>query len=185
MSARVFWDPHDCAHVLFTEAELADPARAFPPFDLSAFSCGASVLLAPDGCQHVLLKDECRSLQLAVSGPSVLRPSRLSVDAMVSPRRLKFHLNALQCLNDLSGSGSLKARYFPPEPRAQRLRVVVQALDGWLAGASHREIAIALFRQSRVNRDWADPRGHLRDQVRRAIRRGRYLMDGGYRQFLG
>ncbi|KUM27026.1 hypothetical protein AU467_18700 [Mesorhizobium loti] len=134
--------------------------------------------------QHVLLRQDCRALQISVSGASVLRPLRLYVDAIMPPRYLKFHIAALQFLNHINGSGSLAAACFPPEPRGDRLRVVLQALDGWLAQASHQEIAIALFGRGRVEEDWADPGGHLRDRVRRAVQRGRYLMGGGYRQFL-
>ncbi|WP_425374799.1 DUF2285 domain-containing protein [Mesorhizobium tamadayense] len=59
---------------------------------------------------------------------------------------------------------------------------MLQALDGSLAGASHQEIAIALFGRRRVEEGWSHPGNHIRDQVRRAIQRGRYLMGGGYRQ---
>ncbi len=31
------------------------------------------------------------------------------------------------------------------------------ALDGYLAGVPHREIAVAMFEEERVARDWADP----------------------------
>ncbi|WP_245463681.1 MULTISPECIES: DUF2285 domain-containing protein [unclassified Mesorhizobium] len=37
--------------------------------------------------------------------------------------------------------------------------------------------------EPRVQADWNDPRDHLRDRVRRAIRRGHKLMNGGYREF--
>ncbi|WP_394890084.1 DNA -binding domain-containing protein [Mesorhizobium sp. AaZ16] len=39
---------------------------------------------------------------------------------------------------------------FPPETRGRRLRFVLQALDGSLTGASHREIAEALIDEPRV-----------------------------------
>jgi hypothetical protein len=55
----------------------------------------------------------------------------------------------------------------------------LQALDAFLAGASHREIAAALFGVSKVESDWhAD--GELRAQVRHLIRRGEALMQAGY-----
>ena len=57
-------------------------------------------------------------------------------------------------------------------------------LDGSLAGASHRNIAIALFGPERVEADWNDPGENLRDRVRRAVKRGRDLMNGGYLKFL-
>ncbi|ESY91657.1 DUF2285 domain-containing protein [Mesorhizobium sp. LNHC209A00] len=68
------------------------------------------------------------------------------------------------------------ARSLPP--------LLLQALDGSLAGASHREIAEALIGKLRVQDDWKDPRDHLRDRIRRAIRRGHALMNGGYRAFV-
>jgi hypothetical protein len=55
----------------------------------------------------------------------------------------------------------------------------LQALDGILAGASHREIAAALFGVSRIESDWhAD--GELRAQVRHLIRRGEAWRQAGY-----
>lgn len=80
--------------------------------------------------------------------------------------------------------GELPARLFPPEKRGPRLNVVLRALDGSLAGASHREIAEVLIGERRVHAEWADPRDHLRDRIRRAVSRGRALMNGGYRDFL-
>lgn len=144
----------------------------------------ASLLLATDGGQHLLFHDAGRSLQLAIDGASVLGPVRLLSDAILDLRYVGAHFSALEILNDLCVSGRLRARHFPPEPRGRRLRVILRALDGWLAGASYRDIAVALFGPTRVREDWADPRGHLRDRVRRAIRRGRALMRGGYLQFL-
>ncbi|HEV2898206.1 MAG TPA: DUF2285 domain-containing protein [Pseudaminobacter sp.] len=180
----MFWDPRGCPHILLAAAEPVGRERGFELLDLSSLSCGKDILLTPAGVQHVLLRQDCRNLQIAVSGASVLRPFRLCVDVIVPTRRLKFHLAALQWLNDIHGSGRLATACFPPEPRGGRLRNVLQALDGSLAGASHQEIAIALFGRRRVEEDWSHPGGYLRDQVRRAVRRGRYLMAGGYRQFL-
>jgi hypothetical protein len=50
----------------------------------------------------------------------------------------------------------------------------IQALDGALHGASHREIAIALFGLCAVQRDWSAD-GDLRARVRYLIRRGQQL----------
>lgn len=59
----------------------------------------------------------------------------------------------------------------------------LQALDGLAAGATHREIAQALFGAAVVAERWHDL-GELRAQVRRLARRGRALVDGGYRHLL-
>jgi len=61
----------------------------------------------------------------------------------------------------------------------------LQPLDGRLAGAIYREIAIPLVGEARVAVNWSDPRNHLFDHARRAVWRGRTLMNGGYRRFKG
>jgi hypothetical protein len=60
----------------------------------------------------------------------------------------------------------------------------MQALDGALAGASYREIAEVLFGKTRTESEWHGSNSHLRDHVRRAVKRGEMLMNGGYRSFL-
>jgi hypothetical protein len=151
---------------------------------LSEVRCRVVALLMPDGAQHLLFQDAGRTLQLTVAGASLLGPARLVTDAVLDRESREPRLAALACLARLRESGKLPAQYVPAEPRGRRLRVVLRALDARLAGASHREIAMALFGRLRVDRDWADPHDHLRDVVRRAVRRGLTLMDGGYLQFL-
>ncbi|MER9236849.1 DUF2285 domain-containing protein [Mesorhizobium sp. M0622] len=152
--------------------------------DLAAHSCRISILVTRDGHQHVLVEDSGRSLQLVASGVSILDAVRLTSSVLWSPEELKQRLNALECLNSLCWTGRLQPIFFPTEPRCSRLRRVLRALDGSIAGAPHREIGLALFGKARVEQDWADPGDHLRDRVRRAVRRGRWLMNGGYKRFL-
>jgi hypothetical protein len=140
--------------------------------------------MGENGRQHVLLRYADRHLQLVVSGASVLLPVRLHIDAIWPTGKLKQRLWALECLNRLMANGRLPKNLFPPEARSRRLRFILRALDGTLAGASQRAIAKELIGEARVQADWNDPRDHLRDRIRRAIRRGRILMNGGYRNFL-
>ncbi|HZD52140.1 MAG TPA: DUF2285 domain-containing protein [Woeseiaceae bacterium] len=108
----------------------------------------------------------------------------LLTDAVFDRRDLRPRLATLQCLADVYTLGRLPASRLSDELRLRRLRAILQALDGWLDGAPYRDIAVALFGEARVEADWTDPRRHLRDRVRRAVRRGRALMKGGYRTFL-
>lgn len=55
----------------------------------------------------------------------------------------------------------------------------LQALDGTQAGASHRDIAQALFGLEAVALRWHDD-GELRAQVRHLLRRAEAYMSGGY-----
>jgi len=180
----VFWRPEICPQVLPALALPAGSRQGAPVFRLSELRCRAELLLTPDGRQHLLLRDGCRGVQLSVAGASLLEGAHLLVDALAAPRLLCARLGALERLHHLHGAGCLPARLAQPAPQGPRLRQVLCALDGWRAGLSYREIAVALYGRARVEADWSDPRDHLRDRVRRALRRGRALMEGGYRQLL-
>ena len=68
--------------------------------------------------------------------------------------------------------------------RQQRLHLAyaLRALDGYLAGASQREISAVLFGRTISGAAWAG--SDLQSRVRRAVATGRQLMAGGYRELL-
>ncbi len=79
------------------------------------------------------------------------------------------------------------ARTRPTLPRPTRTALfyahALQALDGHLAGATHREIAVALFGEERVAREWnAD--SHLRGKIRHMVDRSCNLMKKDFTTFL-
>lgn len=183
-TAIVFWDLNACRHVLPLKGCLALSPDDVDAFRLSRIPCPTVVLQTPAGTQYVLIHEGERSLQLVVSGCDIFQPMRLFADVLGTSGRLETRFRAIRCLNTLIATGQLTERYFPASPRERRLRTVLQALDGDLAGAGYRDIAVALVGRARVDADWGDPGGHLRDHVRRAVSRGRALMNRGYRQLL-
>lgn len=138
----------------------------------------------PNGSEHLVVREGSRSLQLAINGASLHNPVSLHTNVLVEGRYLHQRLSALQALNAVVSDQRFPVSLFPPDPRSRRLRHVLQALDGALAGATYRQIGVALFGEQRVEADWSDPRHHLLDRVRRAVRRGRSLMKVRYRSFL-
>lgn len=152
--------------------------------DVAELSCRTTILTLDDGSEHVLFTESGRRLQLAIYGGSLLAGDQLLTEALPGPAIAQARLLALRRLTDLSLHRTLRPVLYPPEPRGTRLIGVLRALHGWLAGAAFRDIAVVLFGEPRVDRDWRDPAGNMRDQVRRAVKRGRALMDGGWRQFL-
>lgn len=146
--------------------------------------CSKTVVETAEELRHVLLKDGAGRLQLAVSGADFYPPVQLFSEALWSSERASYRLRALERLNAIRAGAGFPARLFPADARGHRLRFVLRALDGSLAGASHREIAEVLIGQGRVDADWSDPGEHLRDRIRRAVRRGHILLNGGYKVFL-
>jgi hypothetical protein len=67
--------------------------------------------------------------------------------------------------------------------RAQTHARTLQAIDGVQSGASHRNIAAAIFGVAEIAKRWT-PDSELRAQVRYLIRRGMKLINGGYRSLL-
>ena len=88
----------------------------------------------------------------------------------------------LALLDPASVQGRAAACPYPSRQSLVHMRTL-QALDGASAGASHREIAAALFGRTDASARWhAD--GDLRAQVRHLLRRGRVLVEGGYHRLL-
>lgn len=182
--ARVLWRPDCYGGVLSIASTAASEDGNTPRFSLSAMQCPSLLILRPGDRQHVVFLGEGRGLQLVVHGESVLNPVRLMIDAAPGPRAARIQAELLKCFNDLSITGRMKPRYNLKKVSARRLKTVVRALDGAIAGASHKDIALAIYGAQRVQTDWDDPREHLKDHIRRTVRRGIRLMNGGYRSFL-
>lgn len=83
----------------------------------------------------------------------------------------------------------LEGETLPPQGRAiSRVAPVhlraLQAIDGVRGGASHRDIAAAIFGANTVRERWSAD-SELRAQVRYLVARGEGLVDGGYRALAG
>jgi hypothetical protein len=178
-TANIFWLPSYTPTILPMHALPASAPMPAAPLALRDLSRPLTVLHTPDDVQHVLLHGSGHNIQLAISGASILEPVHLLAKFEFGSEDMCRQVEVLHQFNNLI-AGVLSAG----NQEATRLRNVLQALDGSLAGASHRDIAIALFGAARVEADWNDPRQNMRDRVRRAVHRGRALMTGGYKKFL-
>lgn len=183
-TASVVWAPSVFRAAVSMIAVAADTPLNAGVVDLLGTEVRTVVLHMPDGIQHVLYRDGVESLHLVVNGADVSSPVHLLTDMDMSPEQARYHAHALKSLSEMRASGRLQQSLCRKPPRPARLQHVLQALDGSLAGAPPREIAVALFGAARVDRDWDVPGHNLRDQVRRAVKRGQALMKGGYRSFL-
>jgi len=182
--ATVFWRSAVCPSVLPVIASPLAVRNFVAPLPLAGLDCQVTVLAGDDERHHMLFAQDGRCLQLEIRGPMDISALRLMTAALPPVTQMSAHLRSLKRLADLAKHRMLRKSLYEEAPRGARLRRALQALDGWLAGAAQREIAAAVFGSHRVERDWTDPRDHLRDQVRRAIHRGRALMTGGYLQLL-
>jgi hypothetical protein len=184
--ADAMWQMKVCRDVLPLASSPMRPGTAVHTLRLDTLRCRTVEYdYGVENRKEVLLAEDGRSLQLTIFGNTPLHEALLLTPALPVARHGDSRLLAVRRLADVVKHGWLRPALYKRERQSARLARVVQALDGWLAKASQREIAIALYTQDRVDRDWNDPRNHMRDHVRRAVAYGRELMTGRYRRFLG
>lgn len=180
---QVFWSAVRHAAVLQADAKPCPPDHP-DAFDLADLPCPAWLRPVGPDCEELLIGDGLRRVALVVDGASLVAgPVRLryriagftTAEAAVTTLR---RLVALQRLR------RLPAGLYPPEHRARRWAYALRAHDGRRAGASQREIAIALFGAPRVERQWRDGDGDLRKTVLRLIRTAEHLIGGQWRDLL-
>jgi hypothetical protein len=152
-------------------------------FLLREISSPSVLLEVPDGPQHLLFAEGGRSLQLVISGEDVTRPVRLMADVAADRSFAPAQLRTLQCFQDLRLSGRLYPSHLQREPLSLYRRLVLRVLDADQAGASQQQIARHVL-TGYSDEKWFSPDRPLRERVRRALRRGRALMRGGYRKLL-
>lgn len=139
---------------------------------------GAAVSLSADGAAYVRIHlGNGQYLQLihdGVAPAAALVP--LGIDG----------LDRLEAIHRLLTA--LHGRTIPPDTRMTsqqraRLRRMLQAFDGYRAGATRQEIAQVIFRIGPVSRDeWQA--SSARHAVKALIRNARAMIAGGYRKLL-
>lgn len=153
-------------------------------FDVMRLASPVLVLKRSTGVEHLLLGDGRCQVRLDVvrgtilNGPVCFRYD-LSGAAAVGAKLLTLRrLIALMRLHRFPQA------LVPANRRARRWMMALRAWDARTMGASHREIAVALFGQATVDADWNGTSAYLRCRVQRLIRLGESLVHGGYRRLL-
>jgi hypothetical protein len=102
------------------------------------------------------------SIEVRESWPAISHITELLTSDRRSPKRATTHRPSRQAILHMRS---------------------LQALDGESSGASHRDIASAIFGRTDVWQRWAT-NSELRAQIRYLLRRGHDLVNGGYRGLL-
>jgi hypothetical protein len=153
-------------------------------FDLWKLGVRVLVLRAPSGTEHLLIGDDACQVRLDVVAGTVLEgPVQFRYD-LACAVGLEAKLLTLQRLVALLRLGRFPKKLVLEDQRTRRWMMALRALDARRAGASHREIATALFGAASVEADWKGRSAYLRCRVQRLIRLGESLAQGGYRNLL-
>lgn len=181
--ACIFWRSDWDASVLAAET-LPVRRGDGDAFDLHHFESLATVLRSPDGHEHLLLSDGVHHLQIEVTAGSLLDgPVRFRYE-LSGFKHIEAKTLTLRRFMLLRQLGRFPRGLYPPERRARRWAMALQVYDAVQAGASHREIAAALFGEKAVREDWCGRSDYLRLRVQRLVRMADKLVNGGYRDLL-
>lgn len=178
------WAADACEDVL--EVVSGVPARLAlgAAMDLQRLTCRVRIIKdAARNSERIVFSESGLDLQLELRVQPNMGRGIMTSAVAVTPSAAKRAL-LLRRLADLVEHGTLRRELYPSENRAPRFARILQALDGAMTGARHRDIAVGLFGERRVEEDWMSPDNHMRDHVRRAISNGRALLGGGFARLL-
>lgn len=165
------------------QAEQVSPSSA-GAFELSRFTDQADWIRDGLGREWLLLSDGVGQVQLEIiegtlgAGPVVLHFEVTGFKQLCPKLRTLTRLEAFHRL------GRFPRFLFPVETRAVKWARALQAYDGMLAGASQREIAVALMGEAFVREEWNGRSDFLRARVQRMLQYGRKMVNGGYKAIL-
>jgi hypothetical protein len=181
LNAHPVWRPDPVGLVRIA----ADDGQAFDTDRFSLWTMAGRKSLLYDG-QRLLLSITLGTRVLRISVASELCDAEAFAYVIPSGpaarmrwRSVEHYLAVLRAAKPIA-TYAVHSR--PGRLAALHMRAL-HALDARVAGASHRDIAGAIFGEERMTEGWhAD--SELRAQVRHLLRRGHAFVHGGYRQFL-
>ena len=139
------------------------------------------ILVEGDGRQHVVLRANGAAIQLTIDG----------ADVTAQPVALTLLVRGLTAVDAACDHLAALRRILRPKSRQiagprwtatrLKLRDALVTLDGRMAGASYREIAIVLYGVDYVERNWSTG---LKERMRRHFLHGLLFSAGRYRDLL-
>ncbi|MCX8477994.1 MAG: DUF2285 domain-containing protein [Sphingomonas sp.] len=182
--ALLFWSADVDGSVVSVRAE---PVAAADPdaFALARLAGRASLARGDDGREHLLLSDGWRRLRLDVVEGTLLGEGHVRLHfEMAGFAQLEARLLTIRRLLSLwRKERFLHALFQPLAGLAHRLEAL-RVADARSAGASYREIAVALYGEQRVGAEWEGRSDFLLSRVRRRAAEARRMEKGGYRALL-
>ena len=180
--ATIMWRAAYDPFVLCVDADRV--AHSDSGFVLSRLAQFTTVLIDPEDREHIVISNGLRRIRLdVVSGSLVDGPVALRI-VCADMCRLKTAATTMAKLASLYQHQRFMPAHFREDRRCARWLATLRVHDGLCAGASQREIAIALYGHKRVASDWYDDNDVMRASVRRLIRTARTLACGQYRSLM-
>ena len=182
--ADLFWNPALFARALTVQVTPRHPNERDEIFEATVANCEVTHLTDRVGREHILIKGNGHTLQVVCSGLSTLS---------VEPVRLKLIIDSVSSLDETLKVIGRAQRILGKEDSSfcdgwsrssLAFRNALIALDAHEAGLTYFETAAIIYGEDRANEAWQSASRAMKDEMRRALARGRELRDGGYRDLL-
>ncbi|WP_375207678.1 DNA -binding domain-containing protein [Hyphococcus sp.] len=184
LEADVFWRADTYARILSAYARDRDSPGLGAVISLAGASCRKTLLKTVDGEQHILLKTDRDVVQLRCLGEDIrAAPFALELIMDCFPETEGAH-RLMRRLAGMFRGGAGDGKETGWSVEAMRHRDALAALDLRADGKSYREIALFLYGEDAVARDWNDPGQTMKNRLIRSVKRGARMRGGGYRALL-
>jgi hypothetical protein len=175
--AGIFWRPEVCASVILLSN--SNQGSSLPGFMLSEMPGSFLQRRAEDGA-HIIIRDKRYSFQLflaASTDPLSGLQANIPLDENTAQRCASVQLFWSFVLGEMPVGSRKRSGLRGKYPQA------LQALDGWMMGATYREIAEVLFGAARVDENsWKT--STIRSSTIRLVKLAEDMMLGGYARLL-
>lgn len=162
---------------------VSQPGSGNDLFDIQILRRWTTLHVDRDG-EHWRIGDRLRSIRVdIVCGTLREGPAHLAYSIGGIAAALPVVLT-LRRLLALARTGQWPAHLFPPETRAGRWIMMLRVSDALAAGASHREIAVALFGATNVGARWRSSAPSYRLRIQRLAAGAHSMAAGDWRRLL-
>ena len=182
--APVLWLPQMSRRTIRARCTMPLADHSANVMTLASFRAKRIAIRTVHGTSVIMMKRGGLTTSLVAHGwPVLTQPARVAFE-LDGFDDLTARIDGLQTLERLADPTTPIPVAPLPAATHERLRQALLALDGSLAGATYRQIAIRIFGEDRVRKDWNAASQFLKERTRRLVAKGRALMNGGYRDLL-
>jgi hypothetical protein len=176
----VFWQANILTHHIVGKMAHSNDNDS-ESLSLRDFSCQRLILISKN-TEHLIVRNARESARIGLTGETILFEKckcTFHIEGLSSVENVVSTLRTLTKLRDQTCAIICDQNQFE-----LHLRDYLIALDGHLAKRSYRDIAEVIYGRDRVKTAWTNETRHLKEAVRRAVRRGIQYMEGEYRTLL-
>lgn len=181
--ARLLWHADLDPFVLQVRAVPVDGSDP-EAVDLARLARWATIVHGR-GREHVALSDGWHRIRIDVVEGTLVEEGPARLDYLLSGlTRVDPPVLTLRRMLGLWRTGRFTRMLFPAEPGLPRRLETLRVGDAIADGASYREMAVALYGEERVSREWKGRSDFLVTRVRRRAAEARAMAAGGWRALL-